>query len=79
MRLRDVADLVGITERAVQKIVADLATAGVVSRVREGRRNHYIIHANARFRHPLESKHRISELIDLLVPRNGPSSRGEGV
>jgi hypothetical protein len=41
MRLRDVASVVGITERAAQSIVADLVTDGYLLRVRQGRRNHY--------------------------------------
>ena len=43
VRLRDVAEKVGITERAVQKIVTELEGAGAIERHREGRRNHYSI------------------------------------
>lgn len=65
MLLRDVADQVGITERAVMSIVKDLVEAGVLEKVREGRRNSYIIHDSKHLRHPLESKSTIKELIKL--------------
>ena len=51
MRLRDVALKVGITERAVQRIVAELEEGGVLTRIRDGRRNHYEINREARLRH----------------------------
>jgi AraC-like DNA-binding protein len=70
--LRDVAQQVGITERATQKIVADLAAAGYLTRTRRGRRNEYRV-AHARpLRHPLEADHDIGELLAVLVPRSRP-------
>ena len=47
-RLRDVAEAVGITERAVQSIVGDLEETGAITRIREGRRNRYEIHDTGR-------------------------------
>lgn len=64
-RLRDVANLVGITERAVQAIVKDLVDAGVLVREKEGRRNKYNIHTDKPLRHNLESHHNILELLRL--------------
>jgi predicted ArsR family transcriptional regulator len=75
-RLRDVARQVGITERAVQKIVADLEEAGVVTRSRQGRRNHYQVHPQARLRHPLESGSSVEDLLRLLAPRDGRAPEG---
>ena len=66
MRLRDVADKVGITERAVQRIVHDLEQAGMLTREREGRRNHYRINASQALRHPLEQPHTVGELIEAV-------------
>jgi DNA-binding MarR family transcriptional regulator len=66
-RLRDVATLVGITERAVQGIVADLELEGYLTRIRVGRRNIYQLHRHRRFRHPAEARHRIGELLDLFT------------
>jgi DNA-binding IclR family transcriptional regulator len=67
-RLRDVADAVGITERAVQHIVADLAAAGVLERTREGRRNRYTLHPEAPLRHPVEAHRHVADLVALAPP-----------
>ncbi len=70
-RLRDVADAVGITERAVQHIVADLAAAGVLERTREGRRNRYTLHPEAPLRHPVEAHRHVADLVALAPPALG--------
>jgi DNA-binding IclR family transcriptional regulator len=67
-RLRDVAEQVGITERAVQRIVAELEEAGVLCRTRDGRRNHYEILSNCPLRHPVESHRRVGDLIAAILP-----------
>lgn len=66
-RLRDVAVQVGITERAVQGIVADLVAAGHLDKQRAGRRNTYRVHRPARLRHPLEQGISIGEFLDLVA------------
>jgi predicted transcriptional regulator len=66
VRLRDVADTVGITERAAQRIVKDLIEAGYASKEREGRRNRYAVDRNARMRHPSQTDHEIGDLLALL-------------
>ena len=53
--LRAIALRIGITERAVQRIVADLEAAGVISRRKKGRRNTYQVETGARLRHDLEA------------------------
>ena len=68
-RLRDVAASVGITERAVQKIVGDLEAAGVVVRQRAGRRNTYRLNASAPLRHPLEAHRSVGTLLSLVVEK----------
>jgi predicted DNA-binding transcriptional regulator len=65
MRLRDVASKVGITERAVQRIVADLEEGRYLERERHGRRNHYRVHAALPLRHPIEAHRTIADLIAL--------------
>jgi predicted transcriptional regulator len=75
VRLRDVAQMVGITERAVQRIVADLATAGILERRRIGRRNHYLINRNATMRHAAQAEHRVGPLLDLLRPKDERDTR----
>ena len=66
IRLRDVADRVGITERAVSNILRDLEAADIIARTRDGRRNRYTIDGSHALRHPLEAHRRIGELLDLL-------------
>ena len=66
LRLREVADSVGITERAVQRIVADLEEAGVITRTRDGRRNHYTIHQELPLRHPVEAGCTVANLLDMV-------------
>jgi DNA-binding transcriptional ArsR family regulator len=68
-RLRDVAARVGITERAVQKILADLEAAGVVERRREGRRNRYRLRTDLPLRHPIESHRTVAALLGMVLGR----------
>ena len=70
MRIRDIAAAVGITPRAVQKIISDLEVAGYIKRRREGRRNCYEINAGLRLRHPLEADRTLAALIALIHGRN---------
>lgn len=64
--LRDVATSIGITERAVQQMVGDLEHAGVILRMRVGRRNRYLVRREERFRHPLEAGMTIGQFTDLV-------------
>lgn len=66
VRLRDVAERVRITERAVQKIVAELEAAGVLTRHRDGRRNRYEVHHDRPLRHPVESHRTVADLIRMV-------------
>ena len=68
-RLRDVAERVGITERAVFRIIADLEEAGVIIRHREGRRNHYEVHGEQRLRHEIEAHCAVSDLLEVVKKR----------
>ena len=63
---RDVASSIGITERAVQQIVADLERAGVIVRLRVGRRNRYILRREEEFRHPVEAGVTVGDFVDLV-------------
>jgi DNA-binding IclR family transcriptional regulator len=66
VRMSEVAERVGVTERAVQRIVADLVRAGYLERTRVGRRNHYLINAELPLRH-LETQHqRLGQLLAVL-------------
>ncbi len=67
MRLRDVGVEVGITERAVQKIISELEAGGVLERERQGRRNVYRILGKLPLRHPLESHCTVEGLLRFVL------------
>jgi len=62
-RLRDIAAKVGITERRVNGILADLEQAGIVTVFKTGRRNSYKVERRARLRHPLEAHKSVGDLL----------------
>jgi hypothetical protein len=71
--LREVAELVGLSERAVQRIVADLEAGQYLERVRTGRRNRYEVHRELPLRHPITAHRDLGSLIELMtdpLPRN---------
>ena len=67
LRMRDLSAEVGITERAVQRIIRDLRAAGYLSLERHGRRNHYLVHSSMPMRHPVESHCLVSELLEPIL------------
>jgi DNA-binding MarR family transcriptional regulator len=70
LRMRDLARIIGITERAVQRIVADLAEEGYLDVEKGGRCNIYTTHGEKYLRHPVESHHQVADLLKLLSIRN---------
>ena len=83
-RIRDIAAVVGLAERTVQAIVADLAGAGYLTRTRVGRRTIYAVNDDSLFRHPAQDGHRVGPFLALLsavgdaVPGTGDESRPPG-
>ena len=67
--VREMADAVGITERATHRIVNELVDAGVVTRWKDGRRNRYRVELSTPLRHPLESEKTVGDLLKALLPR----------
>lgn len=65
-RLRSVADDVGITERAVQKIVGELQQAGFITITKHGRCNRYDINTRKALRHTLEARCTVGRLLQLF-------------
>ncbi len=65
IRMREVAEKVGVTERAVQRIIADLEDGGYVERSRVGRRNHYAVKGERSLRHRVEGHRSVVDLIRL--------------
>jgi DNA-binding MarR family transcriptional regulator len=67
VRLREIGEAVGITERAAHRIVAELADAGYISRRRKGRRNHYTIKSHLPLPDPLAREQKIGDLLAVLT------------
>ena len=74
-RMRDVAEAVGITERAVQQIVRDLVVQGYLHKEKVGRRNCYDVVRQAHFRHELESRVTLGEFLDLVLGHDRGATR----
>lgn len=66
LRIRDIAEAVGITERSAQAILVDLEKGGYLTVTRVGRRNQYQINPNSKFRHPAEDEMPISALLKIF-------------
>ena len=75
--LREIAAAVGITERAVQRIIGELEASGYVERERDGRRNRYVIRKDGMLRHPLERHRSVAALLQLVAPSNGTQNKGD--
>jgi hypothetical protein len=71
--LRDIARLVGITERAAQLIVTDLESAGYLTRTRIGRRNHYSVQPRRPLRHRMERHRTVDVLLSIVEPESRPA------
>jgi DNA-binding IclR family transcriptional regulator len=79
IRLRDIGERVGITERAAHRIVVELAAAGYITRQRNGRRNHYTINAHLPLPEALAREQSVGELLAVLAATEGrPDGVGAG-
>ena len=67
IRLRDIGERVGITERAAHRIVVELADAGYITRERNGRRNHYTVNAHFPLPDPVAREQNVGELLAILA------------
>ena len=68
IRISEIADVVGITERATHRILMELVEEGYISVGKTGRRNSYKIHRDSPLRHPIYRDFAIKELLDALTP-----------
>ena len=66
VRVREIAQAVGVTERAVQRILRELEEARVIVRTRQGRRTHYQVNEAVPLRHPIEARHLVGELVRVV-------------
>ena len=71
IRIRDVSENVGITERTAQRILRELADGGYLRRTPDGRRSIYEVNDSLPLRHPLESGHAIGEILEVLTAQAG--------
>jgi hypothetical protein len=78
-RMRDIAAAVDITERAAQRIVAELIDYGYVTRTREGRRNRYTVRADIPLTLPTSRDVDLGSLLNVLVPIGSSDERRERV
>ena len=78
LTLRDVSLRVGITERAVQRIVADLEEEGYLAREREGRRNTYQLNLERPLRHNVEQPCTIGDLVELILTKKPAATAASG-
>lgn len=66
-RLRDVAEKVGVTERTAMRLIDRLDNAGVVTRIRQGRRNYYKIDTSEPLLHPIEARCSVEKLLKVAL------------
>ena len=76
IRLREIGEAVGITERAAHRIVVELADAGYISRTRNGRRNHYTIRSQLPLPDPLAREQKIGDLLAVLAGQPPAGTNG---
>jgi predicted transcriptional regulator len=67
VRLREIGERVGITERAAHRIVVELADAGYITRQRNGRRNQYTINAHLPVHDPIAREQNVGQLLEILA------------
>ena len=65
--LREIADRVGITERSAMRLITNLDDAGILRRVKQGRRNTYLIDTSAHLRHPIEEHCTVGALLETIL------------
>jgi hypothetical protein len=77
IRLREIGEAVGITERAAHRIVVELSDAGYISRRRNGRRNRYTIQSHLPLPDPLARDQKIGDLLAILTGQPPTDANGE--
>ena len=77
VRLREIGERVGITERAAHRIVVDLSAAGYVTRQRNGRRNQYTINVRLPVHDPIAREQNVGQLLEILSAPQGSERRND--
>jgi DNA-binding IclR family transcriptional regulator len=78
VRLRDIGERVGITERAAHRIVTELADVGYITRQRNGRRNHYTINTHFPLSDPVARGQNVGQLLEILTATEAPGGESIG-
>jgi predicted transcriptional regulator len=68
VRMREIAAIIGLTERAVQRIIDDLTTSGFIIVTKSGRRNRYQISLDHPLDHPVEQGRNLGDLVRFMLP-----------
>src|SRR5579859_2921748 len=76
IRLRDIGERIGITERAAHRIVVELAQAGYIARERNGRRNQYTVNTHFPLPEPIAREQNVGELLAILTGPPATNLRG---
>jgi DNA-binding IclR family transcriptional regulator len=76
VRLREIGEHVGITERAAHRIVGELVTAGYITRERNGRRNQYTINTELALPDRIAREQNVGEVLEILTTRPQPALSG---
>ena len=76
IRVKELAQIVGITTRHALLILRDLEDAGYVHRQRVGRATHYTVHSSRPFRHPTAAAHQVHELLAIFTESRDSPGRG---
>jgi biotin operon repressor len=76
---REIATALGITERRVQRIIADLEQSGYIAKTRSGRHNTYVVNTDLTMRHPTRRDRAVKELLAMLKPLSQPALKKKPV
>jgi len=77
IRLRDIGERVGITERAAHRIVVELGAAGYITRQRNGRRNLYTVNSAVSVHDPIAREQSVGRLLEILSAPATPTRRAQ--
>jgi DeoR/GlpR family transcriptional regulator of sugar metabolism len=73
VRVRDLGQRLGVTERAAHRIVGELVADGYLTRERRGRRNHYTIRSELPLPDPVARDQKVGDLLVILTGRRRSS------
>ena len=75
--MREVAERVGVTERTAMRLITHLDEAGILKRVKNGRRNEYEIVASEHLRHPIEAHCTVEQMLNMVLTSGGKTGENK--